>query len=412
MAKRIQKIYISLGITVLILVSLACGSVQVGVMTPTPEGNMQPTNENQESELEPTATEEVQNLTEIVPTPTPVEQIPTIAYLGQDGNLWVLESGSETPNQVTFDANPIGGEGTAVEYGAPYLSSDGSLVAYSREVGTPITSGYDFTSGIWVADLTTGEQRQILDGRTSGYAWRPGTHLLAYGSGVDMDYFMTRGQPDPALATGFNATDLDSGETFELVAPERGYALARPNWSLDGRFLAFEEVFNMEGSGFFAYYDLEGGEYVTWEEPVGRVSWSPDGKLLAYARHTYAANGEERLYVRPPQGSEKLLGPEYDGPAYATHPVISPAANQIAYLAYLEGPETQTATIMVIDITGGEPRSLGQFEGVWELSWTPDGSHIVFSFGHWESRQIMALNVANGSQTVLTAGDQPSLADQ
>jgi len=342
----------------------------------------------------------------------PQDSIPAMAYLGPDGNVWLLEAGSETPRQVTFDANPIGGDSAAVEYIFPLLSSDGTLLAYRLDVGTPNASGYDFTSGTWVVNLTTGEKRQIMDGHPVGLAWKPGTHLLAYGTAVDMNYFITRGEPDSVLATGIRAIDLDSGETLELVAPERGYALYGPNWSPDGRFLAFEEVVNMEGSGLFAYYDLEGQEYVAWDEPVGRVSWSPDGNLLTYARHTYAANGEERLYMRPRQGSEQLLGPDYDGPAYATHPVFSPAGNQIAYLAYLEGPETQIAAIMVLDLAGGEPKSLGQFEGVWELAWVPDGSHVVFSSGPWESRQIIALNLADGSQTVLAAGSQPALAGQ
>ena len=52
MAKRIQKIYISLGITVLILATLACGSVQVGVVAPTLEASMQPTSYAQEPETE------------------------------------------------------------------------------------------------------------------------------------------------------------------------------------------------------------------------------------------------------------------------------------------------------------------------------------------------------------------------
>jgi Tol biopolymer transport system component len=412
MTKKIKKIYISLGITVLTLATLACGSVQVGVVTPTLEASVQPIIDVPATETELPATEEDQNQTENESTPEPDEVIPAMAYLGPDGNVWVLGAGSETPHQVTFDANRIGGDRVAVEYISPRLSSDGTLLAYHMEVGTPSASGYDFSSGMWVENLTTGEQRQIINGRPAGFAWKPSTHLLAYGTAVDENYFISRGEPDAALATGIRAIDLDSGETLELVAPERGYALSGPNWSSDGRFLAFAEVFNMEGSGLFAYYNLEGQEYVAWDEAVGRVSWSPDGKLLTYARHTYAANGEERLYLRPPQGSEQLLGPDYDGPAYATNPVFSPAENQIAYLVYLEGPMTQIATIMVLDLAGGEPRSLGQFEDVWELAWVPDGSHVVFSIGPWESPQIIALNLADGSQTVLAAGSQPALAGQ
>jgi Tol biopolymer transport system component len=344
----------------------------------------------------------------------PEDSIPAMAYLGADSNVWVLEAGSETPRQVTFDANRIGGDSAAVDYAFPRLSSDGTLLAYRLDVGTPSASGYDFTSGMWVANLTTGEQRQIMDGRPASLAWKPGTHLLAYGTAVDIDYFISRGDPDadPALANGISAIDLDSGESLLLVTPERGYALYGPQWSPDGRFLAFSEVLAMEGSGLFAYYDFESQEYVAWDEAVGRASWSPDGSLLTYARHTYAASGEERLYLRPRQGGEQLLGPDYDGPAYATQPVFSPAGDQIAYLAKLEGPMTDITTIMVLDLDGGEPKSLGQFEDVWEMAWVPDGSHVVFSFGQYESRQIVALNISDGSQTVLAAGSQPALAGQ
>ena len=66
---------------------------------------------------------------------------------------------------------------------------------------------------------------------------------------MEMDYFLTRGQPDAALATGIRAIDMDSEETLELVTPERGYALYGPDWSPDGRFLAFEEIFNIIEDG-------------------------------------------------------------------------------------------------------------------------------------------------------------------
>jgi hypothetical protein len=76
MAKKVQKIYIILGITVLILATLACGSVQVGVVTPTPEGNTQPSNDNQEPESELAALEEVESQTEAETAPEPVDEIP------------------------------------------------------------------------------------------------------------------------------------------------------------------------------------------------------------------------------------------------------------------------------------------------------------------------------------------------
>jgi Tol biopolymer transport system component len=345
-----------------------------------------------------------------VPTDTPQTNFPAMAYVGQGGNLWVLEAGGQTPRQLTFDANPIGNENSVVEYSFPRLSYDSEYLAYRQDISTPSESGYDFTTGMWVMNITTGEQRQILDVFAYGMDWKPGTHQLTYGTEVDINYFMNRGQPDPTLAIGIRSIDLDNGEIRELVSPERGFTLSNPNWSPDGRFLSFTEVIGMEGSGFFAIFDFENQQYIAWEEAIGRESWSPDGELLTYARHTYAATGEERLYLRPRQGEEQLIGPAYEGPAYATNPVFSPDGNQIAYLAYLEGPATQNATVMVLDIASNEARPLGQYEGVWELDWTPDGSQLVFSIGPWETPQIIAVKVTDGSQVILADGSQPALA--
>jgi len=405
-----------LALCVSLLAVIGCGQVSVGVITPTTvdvPGETPPSRVLEATADATSATSEISTPTEeetSVLTDVPDAVIPTMAYVGQDGNLWLLEMDSQAPRQLTFDANPMGNERTAVEYSFPRLSYDGVYLAYRQDVSIPIESGYDFTTGMWVRNLATGEQRQILDDFAYGFVWKPGTHLLTYGIAVDENYFIHRGQPDPALANGINAIDLDRGETTELVAPERGYALSRPNWSPNGRFLSFTEVVNMEGSGMLAYYDFETQAYIAWDEPVGRESWSPDGELLTYARHTYAPSGDERLYLRPRQGDEQLIGPDYDGPAYATGPVFSPDGDQIAYLAFLDGPETNNATVMLLDITNGESRPLGQFNGLWELAWNPDGRQLVLSIGPWESPQIIALNVVDGSQTWLADGSQPALA--
>jgi Tol biopolymer transport system component len=379
--KNVQ--YFSLVTMALIFASLACGFVEVGVETPTTGDEFN----NAVDTQEPTS-DEVKTTEEIIqPTDETDDEkddstltVAYLAYVGPDNNLWVLEADSQTPRQITFDANRTEGDGAKVEYLGPILSSDGTLLAYYMDVGTPSANGYEYTHGLWVANLITGEQRKIMDGRFAGLAWKPGTHLLAYGHEVDTDYSNPRGEWDTDQAMGIHAIDLSESVSME--------------------------------TGMFAYYDLENQEYVAWDESVGRASWSPDGSLLTYDRIYYVATGEGRLYLRPRQGDEKLLGPDYEGPAFASQPVFSPAGDQIAYLARLEGPETDFATIMVLDIAGGEPKSLGQFEDVWELAWIPDGSHLVFSFGLYPSRHIIALNISDGSQTVLAAGTQPALAGQ
>jgi len=397
-------------ILTLILASLACGTLNVGVESNSTEDQASNLVNFQETNTETADTTDQANISTTQDSEEQEHPIPAIAYIGQDHNMWFLEEGSQTPRQLTFDAK-LGGDGATVEYLSPSLSSDGALLAYKLQIGTPNANGHEYIFEVWVMNLATGEQSRILDRRSGGMAWKPGTHTLAYGIGLELEYFVSLSNPPSRLSTGIYTTDLDSGETLELVAPERGYALSGPDWSLDGRFLSFSEVNNMEGSGLFAYYDIEGEEYVAWDEAVGNTSWSPDGSLLAYARIVYVPTGDERLYLRPRQGREQLIGPEFGGPAFAHQPVFSPAGDQIAYL-YQEEAMSDFATIMVLDLDNEQSKSLGQFEDVWEFAWTPDGSQLVFSFGIYPDRQITAINVEDGSQTILAAGDHLSLAGQ
>jgi len=159
------------------LASLACGSVEVGIVTPTSEEN----SINSVDIQEPTSEVLVSTPEENIQTTEKVEDepeyaIPTIAYMGPDNNVWVLETGNQTPRQMTFDANRTGGDGAKVVYLSPLLSSDSTLLVYYMDVGTPSASGYDSTYGVWVLNLITGEHRQILEGRFAGMAWKPGTH--------------------------------------------------------------------------------------------------------------------------------------------------------------------------------------------------------------------------------------------
>ena len=310
----------------------------------------------QEPETELTVLDDVDSQMVEEPTPEPTEEIPdysipTMAYIGPDDNIWLLETGSQTPRQITFDANRTGGDGAKVVYLSPLLSSDGTLLVYYMDVGTPSASGYDYTYGVWVANLITGEHTARY-WKVVSLAWPGNPAHTCWLTGMRLIWtipipVMSRILPRPWGSTLLTWTAVKSIIWWRLNA---GMPSLSPNWSPDGRFLAFSESVSME-TGMFAYYDLENQEYVAWDESLGRASWSPDGSLLTYDRIYYVATGEERLYLRPRQGDEQLLGPDYDGPAYASQPVFSPAGDQIAYLARLDGPETDFATIMVLDLS-------------------------------------------------------------
>jgi len=68
------RIHIFISVITLILASLACGSVQVGVVAPTLEASMQPSSDAQEPEL--TVLDDVDGQIVEQPAPEPIEEAP------------------------------------------------------------------------------------------------------------------------------------------------------------------------------------------------------------------------------------------------------------------------------------------------------------------------------------------------
>ena len=344
-----------------------------------------------------------------VPTSTgqAAERQGWIAHIGTDGNLWLVDTAGEERLQITEDAVSFqGGQPSPerlISYCCAQWSSDGSLLAYSREVGTAVSSGYQYVSELWVYAPASGEARMLLqvDESIAGFAWQPDSHLIAYGRGIPTEYFLDQ---ESQLAPGIWALEADTGETYELVAPQRGLALVSPQWSPDGRFLSFDEIFAMEGRGYFAYYVFESQAYISWEELIGQYDWSPDGTSIAYDTLTYVATGDERIWLREREGGEaRPLSPNYE-PGYAYRPRFSPQGDRLAYLANLDGPETNRVSVYVVDLPDGEPRELGVFTQVEQFSWSPDGAHLVFSSGPFEAPQVVVVSASDGATDVLAAG--------
>lgn len=336
-----------------------------------------------------------------------------IAYIAVDGNLWMVDRVSGERLQLTQDgapaAAPPGDTGVTVNYRSPQWSFDGRYLAYQKELFTPQPQGLNYSSELWVYDMDSSDARLLIEDQIiNGFDWQPGAHKLVYGMPVEPDYFTGRGQVNTAAAHGLWSLDVDSGENSELVPPEGGFSLINPVWWGEGRFLTFEEIYLMEGRGRFAYYDFETGQYMSWEEPVGGHSLDESGARLAYDTLVYIPTGTERIWMRDLEGGEpQPVSPEYE-PGYAYNPVFSPQGDRLAYLASLEGPESQEIALFVIDPDGGEPQHLGLFEQPQNLSWSPDGSRLIFSAGPYDQPQLMEAAVESGEVRNLGGGSQPA----
>jgi TolB protein len=401
--------HISFIIVLLLLAQVACNLTATPAAAPAPTEAVVETQPPTSAPL--TSTPPPTPTVESSPTPTKTPQEPSgwIAFIGPDSNLWLVDASSGEQRQltqdgVTRDASKQGQ--VMISYEAPQWSSDGKLLAYERQTGTPISSGYQYQFDLMIYELATGQSRPVLlNQQTAGYAWKPGATLIAYGTIIDTQYFLTH---DAQYANGIWAVDIETGKTYELVAPQSGRPLVGPHWSPDGRFLGFDEVLYMEGSGEFAYYDFEAQQYTAWKDVIGSYSWSPVGSQIAYDRLSYTPQGNERIWLNTYQkDNERAFSPQYEQ-GYSFGPVFSPQGDRISYLSNLGDLENTQYSLFVVQVTSSEGPSLGTFEQSWGINWSPDGKWLVLNSGPYENRQIALVSTVDGATRMIAKGSEPA----
>jgi Tol biopolymer transport system component len=357
----------------------------------------------------PAATEEV-----VLPTETePVVQAFWLAYAGPDSNIWLMDVQSGTKEAVTLNGSAqqaaAAGE-SSVRYSDPKWSSDGRYLAFAMQRMTILSDRADFQDSVMVYDTKTQEVRPVIENQfLAGFNWRPGTHEISFALSTDPNYFTGRGVVDAALAKGVQSINVESGEQQVIVAPQ-GYSLVLPRWSVDGRTVTFNEVYLMEGSGQFAFYDLDAQQYFSWGKPVGGYDLTPDGSLLAYDNLTYTPNGEERIFMANLQGGNEAIfspTPLLEN-AYAFGPHFSPDGAYLAYLTSTAFNEPALYQLVVQPVGGGEARTLLENENISSVVWSPDGEWLAAAAGQYDVSQIVLVNFADGTSQALGEGWMPA----
>ena len=337
----------------------------------------------------------------------------TLSFIGAEGNIWTTTPGSSEYKQITKDATgPDAGIDSEwiVTYLHPKISPDGQYIAVRRDEGQKAVDGYDYTFSLVVLDLGSGEAIQVADRMPAGYDWKPGTHLLAYAQAIPEGYFTSRGQVDASLAASILLYDPDTGISSELVKPEGSYAIYSPQWSPNARYLSFEEIAYMEGSGYFAYYDFDTLTYQGWRDAIGQYDWASDSNHILYDRMTYTATGEERIYLQPLSGGEEqvISMDTFDGYAFA--PAASPAGDKIAYFVNTSDIDLQIYDLFIQDLSGGNPLVFGQFIAANSPVWSSDGKVLFFSSGEYRLQQVSMVSMDDGSITTIADGTFPTVA--
>ena len=172
-----------------------------------------------------------------------------------------------------------------------------------------------------------------------------------------------------------------------------------PRWSADGERIAFVQA-TVNGTGIYVRW-MDTGQtalLANLQKSPADLTWSPDGRWLAFVM-SVAAKSEP---IAKPRA--KPEGAEWSEPVK----VIDMAQYRWDGQGFLQAGYEH---VFVIPADGGSPRQVtsGDFNHEGPLSWTPDGSSILFSANRddgWElasgESDIYRVSIGDGTLTQLT----------
>ncbi len=238
------------------------------------------------------------------------------------------------------------------------------------------------STGFFRLNLLTSSTNQIISGELFSPKWSPNGQEIVFISPAG-EY----GSPPYHIATinadGTNIQQLTSGDT-------RDYS---PTWSPDGGRIAYVHARDYSGGGPLAIFimnaDGSNNEQVTPYGYYNDLSWSPDGKYIAY--FTITPDGIFILDTDSFQ-SDQLTDQWTD-----SYPVWSPDGEYIAFQSIRDDPN-EHFDIYIMRPDGTEIKRLTDDPAHdRKPSWSPDGKRIVFeSNRELDKYQIYVIN-ADGS---------------
>jgi len=195
--------------------------------------------------------------------------------------------------------------------------------------------------------------------------WSPDGKYLAFSS---------RREPR-GLGTGaLCIIATDTGEQKEFFFPELKGNFVRVNWCPDGKSLLVVGSDKNDRSGIFRVYPETGNIKLVVTEGSGFHSprCSPDGKKVFYEIDSWEDNIFRVMCYNIETEQKKEI---YRSSSQIIRLDISPDGKWLAFL------EIEDATLKVIPSEGGQPRVLHKFEDDWSTSvaWSPDGKYLFFS---------------------------------
>jgi pimeloyl-ACP methyl ester carboxylesterase len=300
------------------------------------------------------------------------------AFPGANGKLAFARAGH------IWTVNPDGSDETQLTHGHPgdhfpTWSADGTQIAFSRMPANDAQSEEFFYADIWVMNADGSEQRNITNAPLDSDVqptWSPDGTRIAF-SRVDE----RRVNDERHYESDVWAINADGSGLVNLTGMAAYDTYLAPVWSPDGSRLAFTGEDNniwlvgADGSGLAPLTDNIDEDVLQNQ----RVSWSPDGTRIAWARRRSAVGEGPRvgdIFAVEADGSGQTQ--LTDGSLDASMPVWSPDGEQIIFTSGFQGLR-QT---VVMGADGANPTLVADLNYASHLDWGPVvGEPVVFVHG-------------------------------
>jgi Tol biopolymer transport system component len=178
-----------------------------------------------------------------------------------------------------------------------------------------------------------------------------------------------------------------------LLASRRGNTQA-PDWSPDGRFLAF--VLVRESNRTVVVRSMDTGE--ERELPIGErtmrgpLRWTPDGKAIAVAA-SEGGKGDNLVRIDVQTGQLTSLMPL---PAGFTRFEFSPDGNTIFYVRPPAPPDVNGERLVARDLRSGQETVVIEKRGLYAGVMSPDGQRLLIATSDGKAQVLLVMPAAGG----------------
>ena len=335
-----------------------------------------------------------------------------------------LETGEElsstpewafTNGAVNGNSGRLSSAGTAM---APPISSGkvilGEIMRRQRwllaalAVITLLTAGAAFGAYRWLSRDQTLDRASAPVGKIIPFTSFPGAEIEPSFSPDDKQIAFAWNGPRGDNYDVY-VKPLDAGPLLRLTSHPG--ADRSPCWSPDGRYIAFIRFSQNEDS--IVLVPTNGGpERVLYSGPppffrlAGHsLSWSPDGKSLAFSDRAspLAPSGIYLLSIESLERRRLTSPPDGYGDR---SPAISPGGDQ---LAFTRRSSNDKDDIYLAPISGGNPTRLTSDNSVITgMAWTPDGREIIFASKREGAPRLWKILASGGTpERVPASGESP-----